>query len=365
MKITRIETFAKPNVGLLRLTDESGANGWGQIASYEAADIVAQCLHRQVAPVALGKEVEDHEEIIEAIARRNLKFPGSYVSRATAAVDTALYDLRAKARQMSVCELLGGKPDPIPVYGSSMSRAITPKDEAARLVRLRDEQGYRAFKVRVGSREGADSDAWPGRTEELIPTVRRALGDDIVIHADANSAYRPAKAVQIGTMLEEHGFGHFEEPCPYWEYEWTKTVTTTLRIAVAGGEQDNYLPAWRYMIRDHVVDIAQPDVCYVGGITRALQVARMAEEYGLQCTPHSANHSLVTLFTMHLMRAIPNAGPFLEFSIEDQSQYAPMYSPRLSVSEGKVAFPADGYGWGVTVSEDWLASSTRQVSEGS
>ena len=66
----------------------------------------------------------------------------------------------------------------------------------------------------------------------------------------------------------------------------------------------------------HAVDIVQPDVCYMGGIVRTLRVARMAAAAGLPCTPHSANLSMVTLFTMHLLGAIPNAGKYLEFSIE-------------------------------------------------
>ena len=75
------------------------------------------------------------------------------------------------------------------------------------------------------------------------------------------------------------------------------------------------------MIEMRAVDIVQPDVCYVGGITRALRVARMAEAAGLPCTPHAANMSMVTVFTMHLLAAIPNAGKYLEFSIEGPDYY--------------------------------------------
>ena len=363
MKITKIESFSKPNVGLVRVTSESGAIGWGQIATYEAADIVAQSLHRQVAPVALGRDIEEHEELLDAILRATLKFPGSYVCRAMAAIDTALLDLRAKLKKVSVGELLGGAPAPMAVYGSSMSRSITPKDEASRMVRLRDEQGIRAFKTRVAVSAGRDTEPWPGRSEELIPTLRKALGSDIVIHADANSGYSADRAIEIGRMLEANGYGHFEEPCPYWEYDWTKKVADTLGIPVAGGEQDNYMPAWKTMIRDHVVDIVQPDICYCGGVLRAMRIAELAAGEGMQCTPHCANHSLVAVFTLHAMSAIPNAGPYMEFSIEDQSSVRAMYTPHLEIVDGKLAPPSEGYGWGVTISEDWLAQAGHLVSE--
>ncbi len=363
MKIVRIETFSRPNVGLVRITAESGESGWGQIATYEAADLVAHCLHRQAAPVVLGRDCDEQAGILDAILVKNLKFPGSYLCRALAAIETGLLDLRAKARGLSVCELLGGVPRPVRVYGSSMSRAITPKEEAQRMNRLRDEAGIEAFKVRVGSLVGRDQDAWPGRTEELIPTMRRELGDDVVIHADANGAYTPSTAIRVGRLLEDHGFGHFEEPCPYWEYDWTQRVTSKLRIPVAGGEQDNYLPAWKRMIRDHVVDIVQPDVCYVGGISRALAVASLAGELGMACTPHAANHSLVTVFTLHLVPVMRNSGPFMEFSIEDQRDFRAMFSPSLVCSDGAVQIPHEGFGWGVTVNEEWLARAEYQKTE--
>ena len=100
------------------------------------------------------------------------------------------------------------------------------------------------------------------------------------------------------------GFAIFEEPCPYWELEQTKQVTDYLDIDVTGGEQDCDLPTWRRMINMRAVDIVQPDILYLGGICRTLRVVEMAASAGLPVTPHCANLSMVTLFTMHLLRAI-------------------------------------------------------------
>ena len=111
-----------------------------------------------------------------------------------------------------------------------------------------------------------------------------------------------------------------------------------------------------------VVDITQPDICYIGGLTRALRVAKMAEQAGLPCVPHSANHSLVTVFTLHMMGAIPNAGPHVEFSIEPTPWARDLYTPVLEAVDGRVMIP-DGPGWGVTINLDWLARAERQVSQ--
>jgi len=365
VKIQRIETFSNAFVCLLRVTTDTGASGWGQVAPYNA-DITAQIVHRQVAPHALGCDALDIDALVDGIPEKEHKFPGSYLIRAIGGLDTALWDLRGKLEQKSVCELLGGEPRPFPVYGSSMRRDITPADEAARLAKLRDSHGYNAFKFRVGKECGHDEDEWPGRTEAVVPAVRAALGDEVRLLVDANSCYTPAKAIEVGSMLQDHGVVHFEEPCPYWQLEWTTEVTRALTLDVTGGEQDCDLGIWRRMIDMGAVNVVQPDVCYLGGISRTLRVAEMARTAGLPVTPHSANLSLVTVFTLHLMGALANAGPYVEFSIEPNEGYYPwqegLFEPALVARDGKVAIP-DGPGWGIEVREDWLSGSNYQISD--
>jgi L-alanine-DL-glutamate epimerase-like enolase superfamily enzyme len=362
MKITSIESFtAGQRIGVVRVRAEDGSEGWGQMAPTNV-DITAMVLHRQVAPVVLGMEVAGPSAISEAVMAATYKFPGTYVCRALAGVDTAIWDLLGKAAGKSVCELLGGRPRPFPVYGSSMRRDTTPEEVAAQLVQLRDRHGYNGFKIKIGKRMGYDVDEWPGRTEALIQKVREAVGDDVLLLADGNSGFTPKRAIEVGRLMEEHNFSHLEEPCPYWELEWTAEVAAALEIPVAGGEQDYDLKQWQRMIAMQSVDICQPDICYLGGLSRSLQVAKMAEAAGLGCVPHSSNRSLVSVFTLHMMGAIPNAGPYVEFSIEPQTTSGGFYMPHLEAIDGKVQIP-DGPGWGVTIDPGWLAKTERMISE--
>lgn len=365
MKITRIETFATPAVGFVRITDETGAQGWGQVSTYNA-DITVQVLHRQIAPWTMGETITDLDDHLDRISEREHKFPGSYLCRAMCGLDTAIWDLRGKQAGKPVAALLGGTAGPLRAYASSMRRDIMPKDEAARLLRLRDEQGFDAFKFRVGSECGRDRDEWEGRTEEIIPLMAREMGPDVDLLADANSCYSVPRAIEVGRMMEANGLVHFEEPCPYWEMEQTRAVTQALDIDVTGGEQDWDLTHWRRMIDMRAVDIVQPDICYLGGISRTLRVVRMAQVAGLPVTPHCANWSMVTLFTMHLLRAIPNAGKYLEFSIEGPEYYPWQYdlfrNDPYVIKDGK-AMVTDAPGWGVEIDPDWLARSSYQVSE--
>ncbi len=363
MTIASIETFTNEFICMVRVRAADGAEGWGQVAPYNA-DITAAVIHRQVAPHCLGKDSRDIDALVERIPELEHKFPGAYLRRALGGLDTALWDMRGKREGMSVCELLGGTPRPFPVYASSMRRDITPEDEAARLASLRDSHGYDAFKFRVGRECGHDQDEWPGRTEAIVPAVRRAVGDDVALLVDANSCYSPRRAIEVGRMLEDNGVVHFEEPCPYWEYEWTAEVTATLDLDITGGEQDVSLPDWRRMIETGVVNIPQPDVCYIGGLTRSLKVAAMAAQAGLTCVPHSANLSLVTVFTLHMMGAIENAGPYVEFSIEGPDYYPwqdGLFAPALEALGGKVMIP-HGPGWGVEISPAWLDKADYRLS---
>jgi L-alanine-DL-glutamate epimerase-like enolase superfamily enzyme len=181
---------------------------------------------------------------------------------------------------------------------------------------------------------------------------------------DANSAYTPRKAIEVGRLLESYGVVHFEEPCPYWELEWTAEVARALDLDVAGGEQDCLLTTWRRMVELKAVDVVQPDVCYLGGMTRTLQVVSLAREAGLRCVPHSANLTLVTVFALHLMGAIDNAGPYVEFSIEPDEYYpwrSGLFEPALAARDGAVEIPS-GPGWGVEIQQEWLERAERRVS---
>ncbi|MEH7828516.1 mandelate racemase/muconate lactonizing enzyme family protein [Gemmobacter denitrificans] len=355
-RIARLETFATEFVCFVRLTADSGEVGWGQTSTYNA-DIAAQVFHRQIAPWALGASTGDIAGLIHLIERREHKFPGSYRARALAGLDTALWDLRGKQEGKAVVELLGGKPGPLRAYASSMRRDITPEAEGERLLRLCAEQGFTAAKFRIGAECGQDVDEWPGRTEAIIPHMAGILGDGIDKLVDANSGFSVARAVQVGRLLEDHGICHYEEPVPYWDLDATRAVTDALNIDVTGGEQDWDMATWRRMILMGAVDVVQPDVMYMGGIARTLEVAALAAHHGLPCTPHAANLSLVTMCTMHLLGAIPNAGKYLELSIEGDDYYPwqrdLFLGTPFAVQAGHVTIP-DSPGWGVEVNPAWL-----------
>lgn len=362
LTIRSIETFLQEPFALARITASDGSQGWGQLAPYNAG-ISVEMLHSTLARPLIGRDISEIDAINDSVINAAMKFPWSFVCRALSGIDTALWDLYGQITQKPVAELLGGRVRRLPAYGSSMRRDISPADEAARLALLRDTTGAKAFKIRLGTPAGMNRDAAPGRSEAIIPAVRKAVGPDIKLYADANSCYTPDVAILMGRRLEDAHFSAFEEPCPYWELEWTREVTQALAIDVQGGEQDNDMAQWRRMIGMRAVDIVQPDICYTGGLTRAWRVARMADEAGLPVKPHAANLSLVTVFTMHMLAGWPKGGE-VEFSIEAESamtrQARMMFDPVLEMKDGHAVMP-EGPGWGVRIRQEWLNRAARRV----
>jgi L-alanine-DL-glutamate epimerase-like enolase superfamily enzyme len=200
----------------------------------------------------------------------------------------------------------------VPFYVASGRRDTTPDQEIDYLRGLVEKTGANAIKYRVGGRMSRNQDALPGRTDKLIPLSRKAFGDKMVIHADANSSYDPPEAIRVGRMLEDIKAIHYEEPCPFDNFDATKKVTDALSIPVAFGEQESSHWRFQWCIRNHVVDIVQPDLYYYGGLIRSRRVARMAEAAGLSTTVHLSG-GFGFVYSLHFASCTPKIGPWQEY----------------------------------------------------
>lgn len=360
MIIETLETYTHGHLSFVRLLTNEGAEGWGQMRHFwNCGEIPATVFRHTIAPLALGADPLNRKGLERSILDANYRDLGPAFYRALSGLDTALWDLAGKLAGQSVCELLGGTPRRLPVYAAGIRRDLGPEAEAERMARFCAEQGFRAVKTRIGKICGRDHDEWPGRTEALVPAVRRAVGDDIVLMVDANSAYSPPRAIEVGRMLEAYNVALFEEPCPYWELEWTAKVAAALDILIAGGEQDADLARFQRMVRMGAVDVVQPDIGDCGGLTQALAIAQLAEAAGRLCVPHSSDRSLTLVHTLHMMCAIPNGGPFVEYLIEDTPWSDELFEPAPVITDGTLALPA-GPGWGIEINPDWVQHASKE-----
>jgi L-alanine-DL-glutamate epimerase-like enolase superfamily enzyme len=246
----------------------------------------------------------------------------------------------------------------VPFYVASGRRDSTPDEEVEHLKRLVAESGARALKFRVGGRMSRNADASPGRTEKLIPLVRKAFGDSIDIHADSNSSYDPPKAIEVGHLLEEIKAVYFEEPCPFDHLEATKEVADGLIIPVAGGEQEYSEWRFRWMIANRGVDIVQPDLHYYGGMVRSIRVARMAALAKMPTTVHISG-GFGFVYMLHFASCVNEIGRYQEYKMGTE-KYGAWFDTPITVKEGKMSVPT-GPGVGIKDIKGLLEGATEVV----
>jgi L-alanine-DL-glutamate epimerase-like enolase superfamily enzyme len=193
----------------------------------------------------------------------------------------------------------------------------------------------------------------PGRTERMIPLVRKTFGDDMALYADSNSFYSVAEAIRVGKLLEEHKYGYFEEPVMFDHLDEIKQVADALTIPIANGEQDYSFYGFRWLIANEGIEIVQPDNYYFGGLIRSMKVARMAHAFGKAFVPHMSGGGLGYVYNIHMVSAVPNAGLHHEFKGLRTNVPFECKTSRLQVVDGKIKVPT-GPGFGVDLDPDWM-----------
>jgi len=355
--IESIELLQKDDDYLVRVRSKDGAEGVSLTNSRAA--YLHPVLKRSVIPYFLGKDARDLEEHLWGVYRykSNYKLQGIALWCPLAWVEFAVLDMLGRVSGRSIGELFGGViRREVPFYIASGRRDSTPEAEAEYLQRLVDETGARAVKFRVGGRMSRNADAMPGRTERLIPLARKTLGDEIAIHADANSSYDPPQAIEVGRMLEDIDAVYFEEPCPFDHLEDTKRVTDALTIPVAGGEQEFSQRRFRWTICNRGVDIVQPDLQYYGGLIRSTRVARMAAVADMPTTVHISG-GFGFVYMLHFASYTPDIGAYQEYK-KSLAKYGPWFSPPLEVRDGALTVP-QGPGVGIADIQTLLSGAER------
>ncbi|HEY3393974.1 MAG TPA: mandelate racemase/muconate lactonizing enzyme family protein [Lacipirellulaceae bacterium] len=343
--IESIELLRKDDEYFLRVRSKDGVEGIS--VDNGRADVLHPILNRLVAPYFIGKDARQLEELLFGVYRErdNYKFQGLALWCPVAMVEFAILDLLGRVAGRSIGQLLGGVVrKSMPFYVASGRRDTTPQQEVDYLKRLIDDTGAKSVKYRVGGRMNRNKDASPGRTEQLIPLSRQALGGDIAIHADSNSSYDAAHAIPVGRMLEDIDAVYFEEPCPFDDFDETKKVTDALKIPVALGEQEFSHARFKAMIRHGVADIAQPDLFYYGGLIRSIRVARMADLRNLPTTVHLSG-GFGFVYSLHFAAAVENIGPWQEYK-QGVETYGKWFDPPLRIVDGAITIP-EGPGVGI------------------
>lgn len=268
-----------------------------------------------VNPFFIGKDARDLDLLMDEILmfKNNYKYLGYTLWIPAATVEMAILDMLGRIAGKSMGELIGDIHNTeIAIYRANNNRGKSAEESIENIKRLQAETGAKAVKFKIGGRRSIP-ELPVGRTEELIPLMRKSFSEDITIYADCNGSYDANEAIRIGKMLEANEIDLFEQPVPTDWYEDWKLTADALSIPIASGGGEVSIRNFRWLLGNEAVQMVQQDLFYFGGMVRCMKVARMAAAKGYVCTPHISGTGLGYVYMMHFVSAIPNAGPYHEF----------------------------------------------------
>ncbi len=274
---------------------DDGTTGLGWTYAGRACQTLVQ---DQLAEVVVGRDVLDVPGSLEAMVRacRNLGRPG-VVSCAIAAVDIALWDLKARLLDLPLCRLLGQVHQQVPVYGSGGFTSYDDAQLRAQLELWAHELQIPRVKMKIGQSWGTRE----GRDLRRVRQAREIVGPEVELYVDANGAYSAGQAVRVGRALADAEVTWFEEPVSSDDLAGLRQVRAGVLADVAAGEYGYDLTYFARMCAAGAVDCLQVDVTRCGGVTEWLRAAAVAQAHGLQVSAHCA-----PALHAHVAAAVPN-----------------------------------------------------------
>jgi L-alanine-DL-glutamate epimerase-like enolase superfamily enzyme len=262
-------------------------------------------------------------------------------TQAIAAIDVALWDLKAKRAGLPLAKLLGAYRDSVRCYDTSGGFLHEPVERVLDNAEASRAAGIGGIKIKVGH---------PSPAVDLarVRAVRERLGDDVPLMVDANQQWDLPVAIRVGRALEEFGLTWIEEPLDAYDVDGHAALARSLDTPIASGEMLTSVAEHVRLI--DAVDVIQPDAPRIGGITQFLRLAALAEHHHLTLAPHFAMEIHV-----HLAAAYPH-----EPWVEHFDWLHPLFNERLDIRDGRIHL-SGRTGLGVTLSEQartWTVDRT-------
>ena len=353
MKIAEMNVYTpdKNNYAFVELITDGGVAGWG--ASYSSKEQVRGAF-AWLKKFVLGENPLEIERVTEKLHQITFWVGrGGAITHAISGINIALWDVAGKALGQQVSVLLGGRlREAVPAYGSALFLPL--EDLPQRITRMR-ELGFRAMKLGwepFGQQSLAED-------EKLVRTVREAAGDATTLLIDAGGSYpfwklRFKDALERAKMLANYGVYWFEEALAPDDIEGYARLTELSPVKIAHGEvltrRQSFIP---YFHR-RAMDIVQPDVSKVGGLSEIRRIAWMAEEHGIELVPHGWNTAVGVAADIHLMSTLPSR-PFVEFNVGNPLIEELIDTPFRLDANGCLPVPP-GPGLGINLDRDRLKS---------
>jgi L-alanine-DL-glutamate epimerase-like enolase superfamily enzyme len=330
---------------LMTLETDSGVTGHSMAYGKQGEGRATLNLLKEVVePRLVGEDPLEHGKLWEGLMRktRDLRL---VTDALTGMVDVALWDLRGRALDVPICDLLGRCRDRMPTYATASRFLATPEQvyEEARGV---EESPFHGYKLQL----------WDGPKNDIprYRAAREAVGPDFPLMEDAVAGYSFVEALEVGRVLDELGFYWFEEPIRDQHLAQLKRLADDLRVPILATETARLYDIPEYL-RHSAVDLARGDVHTTGGITGLYRAATACDLFGVGLEIHTAATPLLDVANLHVACAVSN-GTFLE-SHHELFRFGLVGSPLTPDDEGYLHVPS-GPGLGVHLDMDWIDNHT-------
>jgi L-alanine-DL-glutamate epimerase-like enolase superfamily enzyme len=334
-----IQKFSALELPIVRITDAGGNTGAGfGYTIGQGGSAILALLESELLEKLAGMDSRRTAYIHEFLKKSvHALGPGVVLSNALAAIDIALWDLNARRNQVPLHVMLGGAKEKVPIYNTDVGWLDRKLDEVVELSKQAvNRDGFRALKLKVGKPD-------PQEDVERVSKVRAAVGDHVHLMIDANQSWTRDEAVRRLKPLEKFNLVWIEEPLLATDIEGFRHLGLHTSIPRAGGES-LYDSAYFYEnIHQGALDILQPDIARVGGITPAMKVCAMAEAANIKVAPHVSPELSLTV------AAAVNNSMYIEYI----PQMEPVLKHRIKIVDGN-AIPPDVPGHGIEFDEEAL-----------
>lgn len=359
--------YTRRSAHLVEVETDEGITGWGECFGPGNIALANKAIvEKVIGPMILGDDPMDRDVIWHKVYNltRDHGQKGMPL-QALSGVDIALWDIAGKVAGLPVHKLIGGAHrSQVAAYGYGMM--LRPEDTASLAARFEDEaaairdMGFAATKMKVGF--------GPRDDVKLAQAVRRGVGAEFPFMVDANHCYTTADAFYVGRALEELDAYWFEEPIAPEDLNGYRELRAGLKVNIAGGEAEFSRWGWRALLESRGLDIAQPEVCALGGISEYLRVLALAHAHFTPVANHVWGSAVSVATNLQLLAAMPPLPgglhpwePWLEFDTTDNKFRDQLLQEPLDIqgqirrNGGKVSVPT-GPGLGIEPDRAFIAA---------
>ncbi len=289
---------------LVRVETDEGHVGWGEAHHGRCPGAVAKLIDTTMRELVLGMDAHDVAGVWARVFKMQLASHGMGAAAALAlsGIDIALWDLKCQATGLPLHVLLGGSAKPIKAYAGGIALGWQAPSLLAEEAQRYVADGYRALKLRMGDT--------PARDIARVRAVRLAVGEEIDILTDANTAYTLDDVRRVMPAFEECAVGWLEEPFPPQDRRAYAMAARLGRVPLAAGENHYTRYEFATLLEDGHVQFVQPDLSKTGGVTESMRIAAMASAQKLTVNPHTSATAINMATTIQFLCAVDNPGYF-------------------------------------------------------